>query len=154
MPTPPRLRCSVLAARVAARPSEEIDHLARHAGLAMGIAQVIASLPRDASRRQLFVPLQMLQQHGSGLEEVFSGKADASIRAAIDQLVDEARDHLKTGLSLLGNVPREVRPVFLPLALVQRELMRISRADSDPFVPHVTSRLRILWTLWRASHRA
>jgi 15-cis-phytoene synthase len=143
-----------LAARVAAHSSEEIDHLARHAGLAVGIAQVIASLPRDASRRQLFVPLQLLQQHGSGLEEVFSGKKTSATRAAIDQLVDEARDHLKTALSLLGNAPREVRPVFLPLALAQRELTRISRADSDPFVLHAASRLRILWTLWRASHRA
>jgi phytoene synthase len=117
----------------------------------MGIAQVIASLPRDASRRQLFVPLQMLQQHGSGLEEVFSGKRTPGMRAAIDQLVSEARGHLKTALSLLATVPREVRPVFLPLALVQRELTRMSRADRDPFVPHVTSRLRTLWTLWRAS---
>jgi phytoene synthase len=44
-----------------------------------------------------------------------------------------------------------VRRVFLPLALVRRDLKRMSRADNDPFVPHVTSRLRILWTLWRAS---
>jgi phytoene synthase len=48
-------------------------------------------------------------------------------------------------------VPPEVRRVFLPLALVRRELERISRADSDPFVPEVTSRFRTLWTLWRAS---
>src|SRR5207302_2421779 len=61
-----------LAAQVAAPPSEEIDHLARHAGLALGFVQVIAALPRDAARRQLFVPLQLLQQHGSGMEEVFS----------------------------------------------------------------------------------
>jgi phytoene synthase len=44
--------------------------------------------------------------------------------------------------------------LILPLALAQRELTRISRADSDPFVLHAASRLRILWTLWRASHRA
>jgi 15-cis-phytoene synthase len=140
-----------LAAGVAARASEEIDHLARHAGLAMGIAQVIASLPRDASRRQLFVPLQLLQQHGSGLEEVFSRKQTPATRAAINQLIGEAASHLRTALSLLETVPPEVRPVFLPLALVQRDLERMSRADNDPFVPHVTSRLRILWTLWRAS---
>jgi phytoene synthase len=41
--------------------------------------------------------------------------------------------------------------VFLPLALVERDLSRMARADTDPFVPHVTSRFRILWTLWRAS---
>jgi phytoene synthase len=39
----------------------------------------------------------------------------------------------------------------LPLALVSRDLARMARADSDPFVPYVTARLRTLWTLWRAS---
>jgi len=52
---------------------------------------------------------------------------------------------------LLASTPPQVRPVFLPLALVARDLARVSRADSDLFRPHVTSRLRTLWTLWRAS---
>jgi 15-cis-phytoene synthase len=140
-----------LGAGICGRQSEEIDHLARHAGLAQGIAQVIATLPLDASRRQLFVPLQLLQQHGSGMEEVFAGKATPKLRVALDQLIGEARDHLKTAFALLADVPPEVRPVFLPLALVRRDLQRMSRADNDPFALHVTSRFRTLWTLWRAS---
>jgi 15-cis-phytoene synthase len=140
-----------LAARVVARPSETADHLARHAGLAQGLVQVIATLPWDAARRQLFVPLQLLQQHGSGVEEVFLGKQTPQARAAIDQLIGEARGHLKTAFELLVGVPPEARRVFLPLALVQRDLTRMSRADSDPFVPQTPSRLRTLWTLWRAS---
>lgn len=140
-----------LAARVAARPSETLDHLARHAGFAQGLVQVIAKLPWDAARRQLFVPLQLLQQHGSGTEEVFSGKQTPQARAAIDQLIGEARDHLKTAFELLAGVPPEARAVFLPLALVRRDLKWMSRADTDPFVPRTTSRLRTLWTLWRAS---
>jgi 15-cis-phytoene synthase len=140
-----------LAAAVAGRQSDEIEHLARHAGLAQGIAQVIAALPLDASRRQLFVPLQLLESHGSGIEEVFAARQTPQLRAALDQLIGEAREHLKTAFDLLANVRPEVRPVFLPLALVNRDLIRMSRADNDPFVPHVTSRLRTLWTLWRAS---
>jgi phytoene synthase len=140
-----------LAAAVAGRQSDEIEHLARHAGLAQGIAQVIAALPLDASRRQLFVPLQLLESHGSGIEEVFAARQTPQLRAALDQLIGEAREHLKTAFDLLANVRPEVRPVFLPLALVSRDLIRMSRADNDPFVPHVTSRLRTLWTLWRAS---
>jgi phytoene synthase len=140
-----------LAAGIAGRQSDAIEHLARHAGLAQGIAQVITALPLDASRRQLFVPLQVLESHGSGMEEVFSGKETSKLRAVLDQLIDEAREHLKTAFALLADVPPEVRPVFLPLALVRRDLQRMSRADSAPFVPHVTSRLRILWTLSRAS---
>jgi phytoene synthase len=58
---------------------------------------------------------------------------------------------LNTAFELLADVPPEVRPIFLPLALVRRDLKRMSRADSDPFVPRVPSRLRTLWTLWRAS---
>ena len=140
-----------LGARIAAQPSAAIDHLARHAGLAQGIVQVIAALPFDAARRQLFLPLQLLQQHGSGIEQVYAGKQTPEARAAIDQLVGEARNHLRTAFELLAHVPPQVRPVFLPLALVDHDLKRMSRADADPFVPHATSRLRILWTLWRAS---
>ena len=140
-----------LGARIAGWQSDEIEHLARHAGLAQGIAQVMAGLPLDAAQRQLFVPLQLLESHGSGMEEVFAGKEAPKLRAALDQLIGEARGHLKTALALLANAPPEVRPVFLPLSLVARDLERMSRADSDPFVPHVTSRFRTLWTLWRAS---
>jgi phytoene synthase len=140
-----------LGAGIAGLQSDEIEHLARHAGLAQGMAQVMTALPLDASRRQLFVPLQLLESHGSGMEEVFAGKETPKLRAALDQLIGEARGHLKTGLALLESVPPEVRPIFLPLSLVARDLERMSRADSDPFVPRVTPRIRTLWTLWRAS---
>jgi phytoene synthase len=140
-----------LGARIAARPSEQIDHLAHHAGLAQGLAQVIAALPLDAARRQLFVPVPVLESHGSGMEEVYAGKQTPTARAAIDQLIGEAQEHLATALDLLASVPSEVRPLFLPLAMARRDLQRMSRADTDPFVPHPASRLRTLWTLWRAS---
>src|SRR5580698_1727806 len=136
---------------IAGEASEEVEHLARHAGLAQGMAQVLSALPLDASRRQLFVPLQLLESHGSGMEEVFAARQTPQLRAALDQLIGEAREHLKTAFDLLANIRPEVRPVFLPLALVSRDLIRMSRADNDPFTPHVTSRLRTLWTLWRAS---
>jgi 15-cis-phytoene synthase len=140
-----------LAAQMLGPPSEAIDHVARHAGLALAFAQVITSLPRDAARRQLFVPLQLLASHGSTIEEVFAGRPTPAIRAALLELIDEAKRHLKTALRLLPEVPPQVRPAFLPLALVRRDLTRMSRTDANPFQPHVTSRLVMLWTLWRAS---
>jgi 15-cis-phytoene synthase len=141
----------MLAAAIAARPSPEIEHLARHAGLAQGFSQVIANLPFDGARRQLFVPLQVLQQHGSGIEEVFAGKQTPKLRAALDQLIGEAQRHLKTAFALLADVAPEVRPIFLPLALARRDLVRMSRADTDPFMLRMTPRFSNLWTLWRAS---
>ncbi|QWG16239.1 squalene/phytoene synthase family protein [Bradyrhizobium sediminis] len=145
--------CALLSfgAAIAGRQSGDVEHLARHAGLAQGIAQVIAALPLDASRRQLFVPLQLLESHGCGMEEVFAGKQTPKLRAALDQLIAEARGHLKTAFALLASAPPEVRQVFLPLALARSDLQRMARADNDPFVPQVSSRFRTLWTLWRAS---
>jgi phytoene synthase len=140
-----------LAALIAGQMSEEIEHLARHAGLAQGITQVMASLPLDASRRQLFVPQQILESHGCGIEEVFAGRETQKLRAAFDQLLGEAKGHLKTAFGLLEMVPPQVRPMFLPLAQVRRDIVRMSRADSDPFTLRSTSRFRTLWTLWRAS---
>jgi phytoene synthase len=140
-----------LGAGIMARQSEASDHLARHAGFAQGMVQVIASLPVDAARRQLFVPLQLLESHDSGMAEMFAGKETPQLRAALDQLICEARAHLKTAFELLATAPPQVRPLFLPLALVRRDLQRMSRADCNPFTPRVTSRLRTLWTLWRAS---
>jgi phytoene synthase len=140
-----------LGALVMGRQSEATDHLGHHAGLAQGIARVIATLAVDASRRQLYVPLQLLESHGSGMEEMFAGKETPQLRAALDQLIGEARAHLKTAFELLADTPQELRPLFLPLALVRRDLKRMSRADCNLFEPQTRSRLRTLWTLWRAS---
>jgi 15-cis-phytoene synthase len=140
-----------LAAAVLGQSSGEVEHLARHAGLGQGLTQVMASLPLDASRRQLFVPQQVLANHGCAIEEVFAGKERPNVRAALDQVLGEAREHLKTALALLASVSPEARPAFLPLAQVRRELEQMSRADNDPFVPRPASRFRTLWTLWRAS---
>jgi len=140
-----------LAAAILGQPSEQIEHLASHAGLAQGIVQVMLALPVDAPRRQLFVPEQVLAGHDCGIEEVFSGRQTPNLRAALNQLIDEARRHLTTASALLATVPPEVRPAFLPLAQVRRELARLSRADCDPFVSRPASRFQTLWTLWRAS---
>jgi 15-cis-phytoene synthase len=112
---------------------------------------VIASLPRDAAHRQLFVPQQLLESHGSTIEEVFAGKETPKLRVVLDQLAGEARQHIATAVSLLAEVPASARPMFLPLALARRNLARLSRADRSLFLPPPTSRLRTLWTLWRAS---
>jgi 15-cis-phytoene synthase len=140
-----------LAAGVMGPSSGEVEHLARHAGLAQGIVQVMASLPRDASQRRLFVPQQALAQHGCDLEDVFAGKQTPTLRQALNDVLNEARAHLDTAYALLGSVAPDVRPAFLSLAQVKRDLAVLMRADNDPFVVRPSSRLATLWTLWRAS---
>jgi len=140
-----------LAARIMGAPADAAEHLARHAGLAQGIVQVIANLPRDAAHRQLFLPQQVLASHGCEMEDVFAGKDTPALRAVLEQLLAEAQQHLTTAMSLLAEVPASVRPAFLPLAQARADLKRLSQPGRNPFMPQPTSRLRTLWTLWRAS---
>jgi 15-cis-phytoene synthase len=140
-----------LAARIMASPLDAAEHLARHAGLAQGIAQVIANLPRDAAHRRLFLPQQVLASHGCNMEDVFAGKETPNLRAVLNQLAGEAGQHLTTALSLLAEVPPSARPAFLPLSQVRADLERLSQPVRNPFTPQQSSRLRTLWTLWRAS---
>ena len=140
-----------LAARIMGASSDEAEHLARHAGLAQGIAQVIANLPRDSSHRQLFLPQQFLTSHGCAMEDVFAGKVTPQLQSVLDQLIGEARQHLGTASSLLAQVPTSARAAFLPLSQARAELDRLSRPGRNPFAPQPISRLRTLWTLWRAS---
>lgn len=139
------------AARILAPGFDQGHHLARHAGLAQGMTRVIATFPFDSARRQLFVPLQLLQQHGSGEDEAFGGVETIGLRAALGELIGEARGHLRMAMELLADAPAPVRPAFLPLALLRGDLERMARADSKLFVPFARSRLTTLWTLWRAS---
>jgi phytoene synthase len=140
-----------LAAQIMGAPKEAAGHLARHAGLASGIVQVITSLPRDAAHRQLFLPQQLLTLHGCAMEDVFDGKQTPALDAVLDQLLGDARQHAATAFSLLVDLPVPVRPAFIPLSQARADLDRLSRPGRNPFAPMQPSRLRSLWTLWRAS---
>lgn len=140
-----------LAARIMGEASDASEHLARHAGLAQGIAQVIANLPRDSAHRQLFLPQQFLTSHGCRIEDVCAGKQTPNLNAVLDQLMGEGRQHLATASSLLAQVPPSARAAFLPLSQARADLDRLSRPGRNPFAPQPVSRLRTLWTLWRAS---
>jgi len=140
-----------LAGKILGHASDAVEQAADHGGLAQGVVRLIATLPYDAARRQLFVPQDMLIANGGSAEEVYAGKLTPPIRATLDQLISGAREQLATAMALLPPFPVEARRTFLPLALVARDLERIGAAGHDPFVLHVPSRLRTLWTLWRAS---
>ena len=141
------------ARRVTALGSDRAPRAPRRlrAGHGAGDRERCRGMPRGAS---CSCRCNCCSNTAAAWKRCIAGKQTPQARAAIDQLIGEAREHLKTAFELLAGVPPEVRPVFLPLALVRRDLKRMSRADTDPFVPRPPSRLRTLWTLWRASRSA
>jgi phytoene synthase len=128
-----------------------IDELAAHAGIAYAIAGLLAVFPLHAVRRQLFVPLDVLQRHGVQPEAVFAGKATPELRAALADTRAHARRHLAEAKSLIAAAPAALAPALLPAALVRATLARMDRRGYTPFKPAALPQWRRQWTLWRAA---
>jgi 15-cis-phytoene synthase len=136
-----------------------IGELAHHAGIAHAVAGLLSAFAVHARRGQLYVPLELLERHGSGREDVFGGQALASRRAsvgllaALAQMRLIARRHLSRAGELMRAAPAVLIPAFLPVAVAPVTLARMERVDYDPFVPVEIAPWRRQWVIWRAARR-
>src|SRR5579864_1505481 len=94
-----------LGARILGGSDEpRIAAAAAPAGIAYAVAQRLRSFPHDVVRRQLFVPLDLLAQHGVTREEIEARRNTAGLRAALAAL----RQHVRAALDRLRSAARAV----------------------------------------------
>lgn len=136
-----------LNAQVCAPGAEQAADLLQRAGLGLGLVQVIAQVPRLASRGRLHLPRDLLALNAVSPEEVLAGRTSPGLRAVLAYLANEA----ESKLAALTEAPVAVRPALLPLAWARGVLARFRRVDFDPFRLEPPSRLAVLWTMWRAA---
>jgi len=135
-----------LAARICSPHVEPPADLSRHAGLALGLAQVLTQLPRHAAQGRLYLPRDLLALNSVAAEEVFAGRTTPGLQAVVAYLAHEAEQHL----AAVTAPPAALRPALLPLALARKTLARLRRVEFDPFRLAPPSRLSVLWTYWQA----
>lgn len=148
-----RTDCTVfaLAADILGGRSVTVSAAIRHAGIAYTLAGLLRSLARDASRRRLFVPLDVLTRYGADVEHIFAGEATAELRAALAELRLYVRRHLAGAVENISSIPEAIFPALLPVALVQPALARMEKNDYEPFEFATVPRWRQQWRLWRAA---
>ena len=121
------------------------------AGVAYSIGEILSRLGRHASRRQLYLPLDVLERHGVNSADIYGGRTSAPLLAALTELRALARAHLAAAQDKLASTPPEILPAFLPVALIGPLLRRMERADYAPFQFEPEMAWRRQWTLWRAA---
>lgn len=126
-----------------------LHEAARHAGIAHAIAGLLAAFPLHAARRQLYVPLDVMQRHGARAEDVFAAVATPQLKAALAELREVARSHLAR--IRVADIPATSMPAFLPTALAAPMLNRLERNAGDLFSPRPLPQWRRQWLLWRAA---
>jgi phytoene synthase len=128
------------------------DEAAEAAGLAYAFTGLIRAFALHAAQGRVYLPADLLRRHGSSPEEVLGGRPSPALLAAIGGWRDVARVHLAAARTAIRRLPKALRPVFLPLALVEPYLRQTEARDYDPFRTRVElAQWRRQWILWRAS---
>jgi 15-cis-phytoene synthase len=128
-----------------------VEALARHAGIALAITGLLDAFALHSRRRQLYLPLDLLQRHGARADEIFAGVATSELRAALAAMRRLALSHLSQARPLIGIMPVGAAPAVLPAALIRPSLDRMERSDYDPFVLNPLPQWRRQWLLFRAA---
>jgi phytoene synthase len=133
-------------------PAAEVGAAAGPAGVASAFAGLLHSLPQDAARGRVFLPLDVLEHNGVRRDELRAGRSTAQLRAAVREISDRAREQLAEARRAFDAVTPGARPAFLPLATVAPLLERLAR-NPDPFRPTGLAPWRRQWLMWRAARR-
>ena len=139
-----------LAAQILAGGEGEVtEPVANPAGIAYAIAGLVRAFPLHAARRQLYVPIELIERHGVEPEDIFAGRSSKNLHAVFADLQDVARRQLLAAHQQIATLPDAALPAFLPVALVRPALDRLARCD--PFAPAELSPWRRQWLIWRAA---
>jgi phytoene synthase len=127
------------------------DMFTLDASVAYTIAAILERFARHAARRQLYVPLDVLERHRVTLDYIFAAQAGQGLLAALGEMRALARQHLAAAQTALASMPPEILPALLPVALVGPQLRQMERGGYRPFKPQPLSLWRRQWQLWRAA---
>jgi len=111
--------------------SADIEPAAAAGGQAYGLSRLLLGLAHALSRGRLLLPQSRLEAAGVTQAELLAGEGGPSVAALLAGLRDQARTSLVTSRQHVANLPREARPAFLPLALVQSYLRALERPGRD-----------------------
>lgn len=127
--------------------------VAGHGGVAYALTGLMRAIPFHAARGQIYMPADLLADHGVDGEALLAGRSTPGLASALAELRAVAQRHLAAVRASLSDIDPVVFPAMLPLALVEPQLKAMDRPGYDPFAGTELSQLRRQWILWRAARK-
>jgi phytoene synthase len=127
----------------------DLPEVAEPAGIAWTIAALLRAFALHAARRQIYLPLEVLERHQVHRRDIYAGRSSSGLKAAFAELRELAGRHLDSVREHLRVLPGDALPAFLVLALTRPSLDRLLRCD--PFAPADLAPWRRQWLIWRAA---
>lgn len=127
---------------------------AGHAGVAYALVGLLRAFPWHARRGQIYLPMDLLAEHGVTREDIVAGRGGPGLGAVLGRIRQMARERIEKTRSLRTSIPERIIPAFLPLAFLPAYLDRMERKDYDPFQTIVDlPQWRKQWIVWRQARR-
>jgi phytoene synthase len=101
----------------------------REAGIAYGLAGMLRSLPFQALRGKLFLPLDLLAGESLSISDALSQKRPAELNRVVSLVISTAIEHLARARQIV--IPEKALPAVLPASLVPAYLSRLAN-NPDP----------------------
>jgi phytoene synthase len=139
-----------LAARVLGE--EEATGAAASAGVACAVTHRLRTFAADVARRQLFVPLELLDRHGVARATIEARQSSPALWAALAELRAHAESAFAAFRHAAADLPERCAPAFLAAAVVPAWLAKLDRA-ADPLGTVDIPQWRRQWIIWRAARR-
>ncbi|MBL6935266.1 MAG: squalene/phytoene synthase family protein [Alphaproteobacteria bacterium] len=117
--------------------SAELAEAASHAARAIALAGLMRTLPFHASARRLYLPQELMARERLKAEDVFAMRPSPELCAVVRELCGLSGEYLEKARGFRRHVPREALPVFFPLAIAHKVLLRLRKCSFDPFHPRM-----------------
>lgn len=114
------------------------EKLAEETGIAFQLTNILRDVQEDAERKRVYLPLDMLAQHGLTADDILARRAGTAPtdreRAVLAELGARAERYYASAKELLPLIDRESRPALWVLVRIYRRLLiLIRRANYDVF---------------------
>jgi len=115
----------------------DADHVASHVGKAVGIVNSLRSIPFNARRNQVLLPIDLLLLHGVPEEDIIRKKSTDAVRNLIHDIASQAQIHLEHARKLAekskDGVPKRVRTAMLCAVIASNYLNDLQKFNFDVF---------------------
>lgn len=140
-----------LAAMILAKDqAQALAEVSGLAGVAMGIAGLLRSLPVTRARGQCFIPRAMLERHGLSPAHLLAGRNPEELAGVLAELRSHAAKRLVEARANSGSITPATFPAYLPATLTGLYLARLEELGPRSLTEVAeVAQWRRQWALYR-----
>lgn len=117
------------------------EKLAEETGIAFQLTNILRDVREDVERRRVYLPLEEMQRHGVGLEELAAvpEHVTESQRELLRSIAARAEDYYASGYALLPLIDADSRPaLWVLITIYHRLLKKIEKNGYEVFANRIS----------------